>query len=198
MLVRSIFEHCSVVWRPTSPCVIKKFEIIQRRATKWIYSQPYVSYDDDDYLIKLKKLDILPMGYKFLVTDLLLFHRIVYSDVCIGLPSYLSLIIPVSRNAHQYRLRKRATKCTSDIHPLFHCSLKPIEQDENDPLLFKCNFKPRTKVNESTFFIRSFQEWNKIPLYIRIDDTAESFQDKLKQYIWELLRENIGRDEWPD
>ena len=64
MLVRSIFEHCSVVWRPTSPSVIKKFEIIQRRATKWIYSQPYVSYDDDDYLIKLKKLDILPMGYK--------------------------------------------------------------------------------------------------------------------------------------
>ena len=87
MLVRSIFEHCPVVWRPTSPSVIKKFEIIQRRATKWIYSQPYVSYDDDDYLIKLKKLDILPMGYKFLVTDLLLFHRIVYGDVCIALPS---------------------------------------------------------------------------------------------------------------
>ena len=86
----------------------------------------------------------------------------------------------------------------SDIHPLFDCSLKPIEQDENDPLLFKCNFKPRTKVNESTFFVRSFQEWNKIPLFIRIDDTADSFQDKLKQYIWELLRENIGRDEWPD
>ena len=95
------------------------------------------------------------MGYKFLVTDLL-FQRIVYVDVCIALPSYLSLIIPVSRNAHQYTVRKRTTKCTSDIHPLFYCSLKTIEQDENYLLLFKYNFKPRTKVNESTLFIRSF------------------------------------------
>ena len=89
------------------------------------------------------------MGYTFLVTDLLLFHRIVYGDVSIALPSYLSLVIPDSRHAHQYILRKITTKFTSDIHPLILCSLKPIGQDENDPLLFKCNFKPRTKVNES-------------------------------------------------
>ena len=136
------------------------------------------------------------MGYKFLVTDLLLFHRIVYNDVCISLPPYLSLVIP--RQARHYRLRQRTRNFTSDIHPLFHCSLKPIEKDDNDPLLFKCDIKPRTKVNESTFFIRSFQEWNKIPLFIRIDESADSFLDQLKQYIWELLRENIGRDKWPD
>ena len=73
-LVRSIFEHCSVIWRPTSPAVIKRFEIIQRRATKWIYSEPFVSYEDDEYLLKLKKLDMLPIGFKFLYTDLMLFH----------------------------------------------------------------------------------------------------------------------------
>ena len=118
--------------------------------------------------------------------------------MCIALPSYISLVIPAPSQGHEYRLRKRTTTCTSDIHPLFQCSLNPIEQDQNDPLLFQCNFKPRTKINESTFFIRSFQEWNKITLYIRIDGTPETFQNKLKQYIWELLKEKIWRDKWPD
>lgn len=92
MLVRSIFEHCSSDWRASSPAVLKRFEIIQRRATKWIYSEPYVSYEDDQYLIKLKKLDALPIGYKFLVTDLFLFHKIVHGYICINLPPYLSLV----------------------------------------------------------------------------------------------------------
>ena len=107
MLVRSIFEHCSAVWRPSSPAVVKKFEIIQRRATKWIYSEPYVSYEDDEYLLKLKKLDILPIGYKFLVTDLFLFHKIVYGNICITLPLYLSLVTPSFRPAYSDKLRKR-------------------------------------------------------------------------------------------
>ena len=33
---------------------------------------------------------------------------------------------------------------------------------------------------------------------IRVEENAEIFQDKHKNYIWELLRERIGRDRWPD
>ena len=89
-LVISLFEHCSVVWRPSSPSVLKKFETIQRRATKWIHSEPFVSY-----LLKLRKLDLLPIGFKFLYTDLILFHKIVHNKICITFPSYLSVLIPV-------------------------------------------------------------------------------------------------------
>ena len=93
-LVRSLFEHCSVVWGPSSPSVLKKFETIQRHATKWIHSEPFVSYEDDAYLLKLRKLDLLPLGFKFLYTDLILFHKIVLNKICITFPSYLSQLIP--------------------------------------------------------------------------------------------------------
>ena len=39
----------------------------------------------------------------------------------------------------------------NDIHPIFQCTLSSIAQDPNDPLLFKCNFIPRTEVNDNTF-----------------------------------------------
>ena len=36
LLVRSIFEHCSVVWSPQQASNVAKFDIIQKRAIKWI------------------------------------------------------------------------------------------------------------------------------------------------------------------
>ena len=180
------------------PCCTKKIEIIQRRAVKWVFSEPYVSYEDDEYLLKLKTLDILPIGYKFLITDLVLFHRMVYRSTCVRLPSYISLVIPSNRPSYLDRLRKRTPKCTAVIHPIFDCLLNPIEHDPCDPLLFKCSIIPRTKVNDSTFFIRSYQEWNKIPLMIRTEENSRIFQEKLTKYIWEILREKIGRSNWPD
>ena len=131
-LVRSLFEHCSVVWRPCSPSALKQFEIIQRRATKWIFSEPYVSYEDNEYLLKLKSIELLPIGYKFLYTDLSFFHRVVHGSVCTKLPSYLNLAIPKQTG----RRRIIHEQCPLGIHPIFQCSLKPINHDHYDPLLF--------------------------------------------------------------
>ena len=128
-----------------------------------------------------------------MIAVLVLFHRIMYRSTCIELPSYISLVIPSNRPSYEDKLWKRTLKYT-----VFDCVLKPIEHDPCDPLLLKCSFKPRTKVNDSVFFIRSYQEWNKIPLLIRIEESYRIFQDKLKNYIWELLREKIGRSNWPD
>ena len=38
-LVRSLFEHCSIVWRPTTIILTEKVESIQRRAVKWILGE---------------------------------------------------------------------------------------------------------------------------------------------------------------
>ena len=184
-------------WRPSSPAVIKRFEIIQRRATKWIYSESFVRYEDDDYLLKLKKLDILPIGFKFLYTDLVFFHRIFYGKLCITLPSYLSLVIP-DPDQYTSRLRNRIEIIQNNVHPIFQCTLNAVNQDPNDPLLLKCNLKPRTQVNDNTFFIRTYKEWNKLPLSIRIEENFNSFETRLKNYIWELLKDKLGRELWPD
>ena len=135
--------------------------------------------------------------YPSCYTDLIFFHKIFYNKLCITLPSYLSLVIPTP-DQYRSRLRNRIVITPNNVHPIFQCTLNTISQDPNDPLLLKCNMKPRTQVNDNTFFIRTYNEWNKLPLLIRIEESPNLFETKLKNYIWELLREKLGRELWPD
>ena len=77
-IVRSLFEHCVQIWRPTSDSGILKLERIQKRAVKWILSEVEHSYNDVEYFARLKNLELLPFKYKFIFSDLLLFHEIFY------------------------------------------------------------------------------------------------------------------------
>ena len=43
-------------------------------------------YNDVEYLSRLKELHLLPLEYKFRLTDLMLFHDIVYNTSSIHLP----------------------------------------------------------------------------------------------------------------
>ena len=85
-LVRSIFEHCSIVWSPQNATHIDKFAAIQKRAIKWINGEQFVSYSEETFLKKQKDLDILPMKLKFILTDLIMFYKIVNSLVQLDLP----------------------------------------------------------------------------------------------------------------
>ena len=126
-----------------------------------------------------------------------MFHRVIHEDICIKLPSYLSLIIP-EPNARD-RLRPRRHPYPTDEHPIFQCCLdNNTNHAQTDPLLLKCSINPRTQVNENVFFHRTYIEWNKLPLSIRIQENLEKFQAILCGYIWELLREQVGISEWPD
>ena len=67
-MVRSIFEHCPIVWRPSSYSAIDKLESIQKRAFKWILNdyEPYVSYSLTNlYYVHCKQLNILPIKVRF-------------------------------------------------------------------------------------------------------------------------------------
>ena len=65
-LVRSLFEHCPMVWRPASNATIGKLESLQKRAIKWIRDDKGVSYSNDDlYYIHCKQLNILPIKFRF-------------------------------------------------------------------------------------------------------------------------------------
>ena len=45
-LVRSIFDHTCIVWRPCSENLLGKFEKIQKRAVKWVLSEQDHHYGD--------------------------------------------------------------------------------------------------------------------------------------------------------
>jgi hypothetical protein len=63
-LVRSIFEHCPIVWRPSSSTVIAKLESLQKRALKWIRNDFNASYSIEElYYVHCKPS--LPKYLKF-------------------------------------------------------------------------------------------------------------------------------------
>ena len=75
-IVRSQFEHCVQIWRPSSETQINKLERIQRRAVKWILSEEDHSYNDVEYLMRLRDLDLFPLRERFIISDLILFFDI--------------------------------------------------------------------------------------------------------------------------
>ena len=76
-IVRSIFEHCSVIWCPQYASHSMKFEAIQKKAIKWIDGDPFVSYTEEEFTNKQRQYDILPMNLKFKYNDLKLLYQIV-------------------------------------------------------------------------------------------------------------------------
>ena len=60
-LVRSQFEHCSIIWRPNTETEISAFEKLQRKAIKWIYNEPFQHYDTEKYLLKCSQVNMIPM-----------------------------------------------------------------------------------------------------------------------------------------
>ena len=51
-IVRSIFEHGSIIWSPQGSTQIMKFDSLQNRAIKWINGESFVSYSDGEFFRK--------------------------------------------------------------------------------------------------------------------------------------------------
>ena len=90
LLVRSQFEHCSTIWRPTTESEISAFDKLQKKAIKWIHGEPYPHCDNETYLQKCAQMKIIPMMALFDINDLVFFHKIVYNLVPFSLPNLYS------------------------------------------------------------------------------------------------------------
>ncbi len=174
-LVRSLFEHCPMVWRPASKTTVEKLESLQKRAIKWIRKDEGVSYSTDDlYFIHCKQLNILPIKYRFDFHNLKFFHSIVYNHTCVKLPEYLTLF------SGSTRLRS-----THLDHLCFVSSVQPRGTTASDS---------RRGLN-NTFFYRTHLLWNRLPLSLRELEYPSIFKRKLVQYIWtELVSNPEGND----
>lgn len=170
-LVRSIFEHCSIIWHPTSSNQISNFEAVQKRAIKWIDGRMYDHYSDDQYLKKLKDFNILPLKLKFIMTDLTLFYKIIHSLVYISLPVDFTVAEPT---------QVRYTRNTANI---VNCK---------DNTSIKCSIKPKCDSFRNSFFFRTMSIWNRIPCEIRQVDKISSFKLQLKKFMW------TADTDWPD
>ena len=161
-MVRSIFEQCPTVWRPSAYTATNKLETIQKRAIKWINQDYSVSYSSNDllYYAHCKQQKILPVRYRFDYHDLKLFHLIVHKISCIKLPSYL----------HFYEGSSRL-RFTRHLDHLSIVSTVPTT---------------RRGFNH-TYFYRTHLLWNRVPLSIREIIRPSEFKIKLVEFIWKEL-----------
>ena len=162
-MVRSHFEHCSVIWRPVTATQLNNFEVIQKNAIKWILNEEFVSYSNyETYLRKCKNLNILPISKHFELTDLCFFHKVLNGYVSTKLPNY---VVKYRGNS---RLRNK--------HLDTDCYVSELEQNS------KCKLSSPIFKN---FFYRTTFLWNKLPRDIRDISNTISFTARVKQFLWE-------------
>ena len=160
-LIRSLLEHGSVIWASTTQSSNVGFEALQKRCVKWILNEQFTSYSQYEYIMKLKDIDLLPVEYKFALTDLIVFHKIVHHALPINVPDYL--------------IEKRSTRSQPSHHLNFTVT------DEIPSL--KCCFK-------SNFFVRNLSLWNSLPISLREDTNFAKFASEAKNFIWDKILSN--------
>ena len=168
--VRSQFEHCPVVWQPHSKTTLEKLESIQKRGFKWILNDialPSLSCTSF-YYHTCKKLNILPLNFRFKLKDLVFFHSIFYKKSVVKLPSYLS-------HFQGSRLRR----CHLDH--LSICSSVQPKIPQNLELL-----NTATGITKS-FFYRAHILWNCLPLELRKIESESLFANELKDHLWKEI-----------
>ena len=166
-LVRSQFEHCSPIWRPTTDSMLEKFENFQKSCIKWILSEENLSYGTNlTYIMKCRFVNLLPLKNIFALNDLVLFHKIIYEHIPAKLPSYLSFFSGITR------LRSSHLDTLSIVH----------------------NIDTR-RFNESqlkkSFFFRTHTNWNALPKSIRELPDQTSFRTAVIKHFWSNIREEF-------
>ena len=184
-LVRSLFEHCSVIWRPTTIQMIQKVESIQRRAVKWILEEQDHHYNDFEYLKRLKDLDLMPMNFKFIFTDLVLFHNIFHGHSIIKFPQYLTPITNDDRSRLMSNTRppERFNQLTS-TDTLHFASARSRQLDSTS---FKCVIEGKASSFKNGFFFRTHTIWNDLTVPLREMEDSDAFQLKLKQHMCDKM-----------
>ena len=159
-LVRSIFEHCPIVWRPSATSTIEKLESIQKRAFKWILNDINVSYSSTYmYHVQCRQFKILPIRFRFDYHDLKFFHSVVHGFSCVTLPDY--------------------------IKPFTGSRLRSTHLDSKS---FVSSILPKNSVSKrgfiNSYFYRAHLAWNKLPLTLKEIVSPDVFKVNLLEYIW--------------
>ena len=160
-LIRSLFEHCSIVWRPTTNVLNDKIESIQRKAVKWILGEQDHHYNDFEYVSRLRNLDLLPMEFKFLYTDLIVFHKIYNNQSVTKLPGYL---VPIPDN-ERLRLRSniRPPARLNDSESAELSDLSQRRKNRYDHFSLKSTIEGKAHTFKNGYFFRTHVQWNELP-----------------------------------
>ena len=170
-VIRSMFEHCSIIWYSYECTQLSKFDSIQRRTIEWINGEQFTSYGDNMLFEKQKELNILPIRLKFVHNTLTVFYKIVNKLVDVSMPKYIHKVHP------------QALRFTKTNANTIHC---------RDTSSYFCTILPNYNAFRNSFFYRTMVLWNFLPIDIRNIDKISSFKRELTKYMW------TAGNSWPD
>ena len=107
------------------------------------------------------------MKFKFVFSDIVLFYKISNKLVNIDLPNYVTRIEP-----QDVKKVTRSTKASAD----------GIDKSK-----YRCKVMPKVNSFRDSYFYRTVEQWNKLPLKIRDIDDMTKFKDDLKEHLWLIL-----------
>ena len=123
------------------------------------------------YVQKCRQVGILPLGKRFILNDVVLFHKIFNYLIPVEMPDYLSLFSGHSR--------------------LRSCHL--------DRLSYVSSVLPKGKSSNwlsRSFFYRAHISWNSLPLEIREIKCHDIFKREVRQHLWKMaFEENVDDDD---
>ena len=169
-MVRSQFEHCSIVWAPKLQSELDKFEKVQKRALKWILRQEYYSYSNiATYYSKCKEANLLPLSKHFELNNLKFFHKILIQLINIQLPPYMQRYNGQSRLRNS-RLDSRCYVYTPEIYGVMHSPLY------------------------KTFFYKVIHQWKNLLLDIRNTECHTTFKRLAKTVMCDSVNTTIEQN----
>ena len=168
-LVRSQFEHCSVITRPTTTTMTDKLESCQKAYIKWILHKENLSYAHwPTYLSKCRQVNLLPLSDYMNLKDLIDLHKVIYGLIPIALPDYLTFF------SGQSRLRRTHL----------------------DSLSLVSSITPRSASNAfaNSFFFRTHCKWNSLPRETREIECPKAFKTEVIALLWTRLQQSVMED----
>ena len=142
----------------------------RKKAIKWINGRRFDHYSDIEYF-KQKELNILPIKFKFVLNDILMYYKIINLLVDIKLPEHFTFV-----EAEQVRNTRQTSAIINDV----------------DKTLIQCTIRPTGGRFRDCFFYRTMDLWNRLPSHIRQVTKVSIFKVKLTTFLW-------GADtDWPD
>ena len=177
-LIRSLFEHGSQIWNPNGSTTGCRFENFQKSCIKWILHEQFVPYHEIDYLRKLVDLKILPLEQKFILPDLMIFHKFVFKHIPLELPNEV---------VHQRSCTRSNTNSSTRFQLVNDITIK-------------------NKTFSKSFFVRALSHWNRLPEYCRDICEPAKFRAHIMEHFWsavkncinELSHDDVTVDREPD
>ena len=186
-LIRSLFEHGSIIWCPTTVVLINKVETIQRRAVKWILGEQDHHYNDIEYLSRLRDLDLMPMINKLGYTDLVVFHSIYNNRSVVKLPSYLLPLTNNERGRLRTNIRPPERLGNADQSDSNIPDLNERRNNRYDRFSLKSAVEAKTRPFRTSFFFRTHSAWNDLPTSFKEESDSGIFKTILKKYMWDMI-----------